>query len=97
MVESALDQLVPVEFRADLVIEFRDANGALVLAIVLEVQRDVDPDKEYAWLVYASLVRAKKRCATVVLVVAPDCDDAALLDRWMENVLGAKTAADVLS
>ena len=25
------------------------------------------------------------------------CDDAATLDRWLENVLGAKTAADVLS
>jgi hypothetical protein len=25
------------------------------------------------------------------------CTDAALLDRWVENVLGAKTAADVLS
>jgi hypothetical protein len=25
------------------------------------------------------------------------CDDAATLDRWVENVLGAKTAADVLT
>jgi hypothetical protein len=25
------------------------------------------------------------------------CDDAATLDRWAENVLGAKTTADVLS
>ncbi len=25
------------------------------------------------------------------------CSDAATLDRWVENVLGAKTAADVLS
>ena len=25
------------------------------------------------------------------------CDDAATLDRWVENVLGAKTAADVLA
>jgi hypothetical protein len=25
------------------------------------------------------------------------CDDAVILDRWVENVLGAKTAADVLS
>jgi hypothetical protein len=44
VVESALDQLIPVEFRADLVIELRDAGGVLVLAIVLEVQRDDDPD-----------------------------------------------------
>jgi len=25
------------------------------------------------------------------------CDDAATLDRWIDNVIGAKTAADVLS
>jgi hypothetical protein len=25
------------------------------------------------------------------------CEDPATLDRWIENVLGAKTAADVLS
>jgi predicted transposase YdaD len=25
------------------------------------------------------------------------CDDPALLDRWVDNVLGAKTARDVLS
>ena len=37
VVESSLDQLIPVEFRADLVLELRDTTGALVLAIVLEV------------------------------------------------------------
>jgi hypothetical protein len=72
VVESALDQLIPVEFRADLVIELRDANGVLVLAIVLEVQRDEDPDKEYSWPVYVTVARAKKRCPAIVLVVAPD-------------------------
>jgi hypothetical protein len=76
VVESSLDQLIPVEFRADLVIELRDANGTLVLAIVLEVQRNEDPDKTYSWPVYVTVVRAKKRCPTAVLVVAPDTDVA---------------------
>ena len=67
VVESALDQLVPVEFRADLVLELRDAKGTVVLAIVLEVQRDEDPDKKHAWPVYVSVVRARKRCGTLVL------------------------------
>ena len=33
--EAALDQLIPVEFRADLVLELRDAAGTVVLAVVL--------------------------------------------------------------
>jgi len=72
VVESALDQLLPVEFRADLVIELRSADGVLVLAIVLEVQRDDDPDKKYSWPVYVTVVRARKRCDAIVLVVALD-------------------------
>jgi hypothetical protein len=76
VVESALDQLIPVEFRADLVLELRDATGATVLAIVLEVQREKDPDKKFSWLVYVAAVRARKRCPTIVLVVAPDADVA---------------------
>jgi hypothetical protein len=77
VVESSLDQMLPVEFRADLVLELRDSAGALVLAIVVEVQRDEDPDKKFSWPVYAAVVRAKKRCPTAVLVVAPDADVAA--------------------
>jgi len=72
VVESALDPLLPVEFRADLVIELRSADGVLVLAIVLEVQRDDDPDKKYSWPVYVTVVRARKRCDAIVLVVALD-------------------------
>ncbi|WP_437574217.1 hypothetical protein [Sorangium sp. So ce887] len=64
VVESSLDQLLPVEFRADLVLELRDENDALVLAIVIEVQRDVDPDKKFSWPAYVAVVRARKRCGT---------------------------------
>ncbi|AUX45060.1 hypothetical protein SOCE26_065410 [Sorangium cellulosum] len=77
VVESSLDQLIPVEFRADLVLELRDANGTLVLAIIVEVQREEDPDKKFSWPVYVTVVRARKRCGTVVLVVAPGADVAA--------------------
>ncbi|WP_434045831.1 MULTISPECIES: hypothetical protein [Sorangium] len=61
VVESSLDQLIPVEFRADLVLELRDESDALVLAIVIEVQRDVDPDKKFSWPAYVAVVRARKR------------------------------------
>ncbi|MFT3766338.1 MAG: hypothetical protein QM820_12630 [Minicystis sp.] len=76
VVESALDQLMPIEFRADLVLELKDANGDNVLAIILEVQRDKDPDKKFSWAAYVAVVYARKRCPTIVLVVAPDDDVA---------------------
>ncbi len=88
VVESALDQMVPVEFRADLVLDLRDAAGIQVLAIILEVQRDEDPDKGYSWPVYVTVVRAKKRCPAIVLVVAPDAAVATWAARSIELGLG---------
>ncbi|MGK4005758.1 hypothetical protein WMF31_24230 [Sorangium sp. So ce1036] len=88
VVESSLDQLIPAELRADLVLELRDAKGALVLAIVLEVQRDVDPDKKFSWPMYVTGVRARRRCATVVLVVAPDAAVAAWAAESIDLGLG---------
>jgi hypothetical protein len=77
VVESAIDQILPVELRADLVLELQDAEGTAVLAVVVEVQRHEDPDKKRSWPAYVSLVRARKQCGTVVLVVAPDARVAA--------------------
>ena len=88
VVESALDQLIPVEFRADLVLELHDASGAIVLAIVLEVQREKDPDKKFSWRVYVAVVRARKRCPTIVHVVAPDADVAAWAMEPIDSGLG---------
>ncbi|WP_437287507.1 hypothetical protein [Sorangium sp. So ce406] len=88
VVESSLDQLIPVEFRADLVLELRDSRDALVLAIVIEVQRDVDPDKKFSWPAYVAVVRARKRCGTIVLVVAPDAGVAAWAAESIDLGLG---------
>ncbi len=74
VVEGALDQLVPVEFRADLVLELRDDEGALVLAIILELQREKDARKKGSWPVYVAALHARKRCPTIVLVVTPDAE-----------------------
>ncbi len=70
--DSTLDQLIPVEFRADLVLELRDTQDRVVFAIVLEVQRDQQPRKKYAWPVYVAVARAERECAAVVLVIATD-------------------------
>ncbi|WP_044238063.1 Yae1 family protein [Chondromyces apiculatus] len=88
VVEASLDQLTPVEFRADLALELRDARGALVLSIVLEVQRDKDPRKKYSWPVYVVVARAQKQCPTIVLVVAPDAEVAAWASEKIDLGLG---------
>ena len=72
VVEAAQDQMLPIEFRADLVLELRNAAGELVLAVVLEIQRKRERVKKDTWPVYVAVVRAKKRCDTIVLVVALD-------------------------
>jgi hypothetical protein len=91
VIESSLDQMILIEFCADLVLELRDTSGGLVLAIVLEVQRDDDPDKKYTWPVYVAVVRARKRCPTVVLVVAPDAEVAAWAAQPIDLGLGIGT------
>ncbi|WP_437286619.1 hypothetical protein [Sorangium sp. So ce406] len=96
VVESSLDQLIPVEFRADLVLELRGATGMLVLAIVVEVQRDVDPDKKFSWPTYVTVVRARKRCGTVVLVVAPDAGVAAWAAENIDLGLGLGNVAPLV-
>jgi hypothetical protein len=85
-----------VEFRADLVIELRNADGALVLVIVLEVQRDEDPDKKYSWPVYVTVVRAKKRCPTIVLVVAPAAGVATWAAQPIDHGLGLGSTLPVV-
>jgi len=75
--DTALDQLIPVEFRADLVLELRDPHGEVVFAIVLEAQREQEPRKRYTWPVYVAVARAERECPTVALVVAIDAGVAA--------------------
>jgi hypothetical protein len=70
--DTALDQLIPVEFRADLVLELRDDEDHVVFAIVLEAQRDQEPRKRYSWPVYVAVARAERECPTVALVIAID-------------------------
>jgi hypothetical protein len=91
VVESALDQLVPVEFRADLVLELRDEMGGLVLSIIVEVQRDEDPDKKYSWAVYVAVERARKHCPVLLLVVATDAKVATWAGETIDLGLGLWT------
>jgi len=55
---------------ADLVLQLSDGKTNR-FGLVTEVQLDLDPDKLFAWPVYAAGLRAKLRCPVAVLVVAP--------------------------
>lgn len=81
--DTSLNQLVPVEFRADLVLEVLDADGKFVMAIVLESQREIDGRKKYTWPVYATVSRAERECAAILMVVAVDEAVAA----WAEQTI----------
>ncbi len=74
--EAALDLLLPVEFRADLVLDLRDEEGRVVLAIILEMQREKDPRKKRSWPVYLAALHARNQGPAVVLVVTADADVA---------------------
>jgi hypothetical protein len=76
-VESAeLTEVVPTEYRADLVVLLWE--GRPVFAIVVEVQLSRDEDKRKTWPLYLSSLRSRVDCPTALLVVAPD----AAVARW---------------
>ncbi len=70
--ESAeLSDVEPAEYRADLVVVL-ERDGKSVLAIVVEVQLNIDADKHYRWPAYLSGLRSRLRVPTCLLVIAPD-------------------------
>jgi hypothetical protein len=70
-VEAAdFTDVVPAEYRADLVVLLVDDKP--VLAIVVEVQLAVDDRKLFTWPVYVVGLRARYECPAVVLVVTSD-------------------------
>ncbi len=76
-VESAeFTQVVPTEYRADLVVLLLD--GKPIFAIVVEVQLSRDEDKRKSWPLYLTSLRSRVDCPTALLVVAPD----AAVARW---------------
>jgi hypothetical protein len=76
-IEAAdLTEVVPAEYRADLVVLLVD--GKPVFAIVVEVQLARKERKRFTWPVYGTGLRARFECEAVVLVVAPSIEIA----RW---------------
>jgi hypothetical protein len=73
---ASVDELVPTEHRADLMVILRDGERVLGVVIV-EVQLAVDTDKPYTWPLYVYATRNRYRCPSWLLVVAPDAGVAA--------------------
>lgn len=91
--EADFTQLVPTEFRADLVIVLL-ADGVPVLGIIVEVQRRVDPRKRFTWPIYWTALRARLECPVMLLVFT---DDGQVL-RWASEPiqLGWRSVIEVL-
>src|SRR5579872_3945848 len=67
-IDSAeLTDIVPAEYRADLVVLLVD--GKPVLGIVVEVQLQRDDRKRFTWPVYVAGLRARLGCRACLLVV----------------------------
>ncbi|WP_437659039.1 hypothetical protein [Sorangium sp. So ce1182] len=76
---SDLAEIVPSDRRADVIVVLLVGEQQRpAMAIVVEVQLGVDPDKPYVWPVYVSQTRARHRCPTWLLAVTVDAEIA----RW---------------
>jgi hypothetical protein len=80
LAETALNELVPVEYHADAVVLF--GNGRPVFGTIVEAQLQRDERKRYTWPLYAVGARARHECPVVVVVVTPDAATA----RWAGEV-----------
>jgi hypothetical protein len=80
---SNLSQLDPASFHADAVVVLRNRKGKAVLALVVEVQRQVDANKRFSWMVYVASVAARFRCPADLLVVTLDSK----VSRWARRPL----------
>jgi hypothetical protein len=70
-IDSAdLTEVVPAEYRADLVVLLLD--GVPVYGIVVEAQLSPNPRKKFVWPVYAASLRARLELPVSVLVIATD-------------------------
>ena len=79
IVDADLSEVVPTEYRADLVLLLEGAAEAPPrAAIVVEAQLGTDVDKRWSWPVYLAGLRARLRCDVVLVVVT----NTAAMARW---------------
>jgi hypothetical protein len=79
-----LSQVAPTEYRSDALTVLRDAAGAAVAAVIVEVQLSTDDDKRRTWPLYVAAARASYGCPAILLVLAPDPKVARWADQPIE-------------
>lgn len=67
--EADFTQIVPTEYRADLVLTLEDEGGP-VAAFVIEPQHSRDDDKRFSWPLYTAALHAQVRCPSWLVVFA---------------------------
>jgi hypothetical protein len=87
LIDSVLDQ---IQRRVDLAVEIR-REGAACLAVGLEIQLAINPDKLRSWPVYVTTLRSPARPVACLLILAPDPRVAAWAARPID--LGPGNAA----
>lgn len=70
IVDSNLSDRNPIENQADNVLLLEDRDGKKRFAVVFEIQRQADGDKDYAWFLYLAMTRRVHKCPTMVVVIA---------------------------
>jgi hypothetical protein len=67
-------QVLPTQFRADLVVHLRGdpPEHRIIMGIVVEVQRASDPDKRRSWPLYVAALHAELDTPTCLVVLATD-------------------------
>jgi len=78
--------VVPDEFKADMVTVIRDKDtGAPLLVVVIEPQGRKDEEKSLSWPAYLANLRAAHRCQAAVLIVI--CWDAVEAEKCRDAIL----------
>jgi hypothetical protein len=84
--EANLTDLVPTEFRADLVLLLEGARASVAEgALVVEVQLQPEPRKLWSLPAYVTVLRARLRCNVILLVVTDNAATAAWAAKPIET------------
>ncbi len=74
-------ELLPAEYRADIVLRVDDEDGQPRDVFIIEVQLAKNPKKRVSWPIYSVGARARFGCPATVMVIAVDEDVA----KWCEQ------------